>query len=336
MINRYLPNPTSRSRTPRRPLERRGADRRRLRPEQAARCARVQARGRALRPAHLRARLPGHAQEGHDDRQQPHQEEATRSAASCGCTPTRCRTSTTASAGDIVALFGIECASGDTFTDGTHIVSMSSMHVPRSGDLAVRQADRHQGAGQHGQGAGPLRARGSDLPQRFVDKTRAVRPMISGMGELHLEVYVERMKREYSLRGRDRRPAGGVPRDDLADAAEFHYTHKKQTGGSGQFGGREWAASSPSPRATQISSSSTRSAVARSPPSSSRRWRKGFAQLHGQGPLIGFPVQGMRVVLTDGKSHSVDSSDNAFQAAGRGCLPLGLRRRPSPSSSSRS
>jgi elongation factor G len=142
--------------------------------------------------------------------------------------------------------------------------------------------------------------------------------VISGMGELHLEVYVERMRREY-----DCEVSTGAPqvayRETISRAAEFNYTHKKQTGGSGQFG-------AVSGRIEPITDGNTDFEFVNEvrggkiPTEFIPSVEKGFVSCMAKGRLIGFPVQGLRVVLSDGKSHSVDSSDNAFQAAGRGAF----------------
>ena len=95
-----------------------------------------------------------------------HRQEGTRSAGSCACTPTRWRTSTTPAPGDIVALFGVDCDSGDTFTDGTVNVAMTSMHVPEPViSLAVTPKD-NKARDQHVEGAQPLHQGGPDLPRR--------------------------------------------------------------------------------------------------------------------------------------------------------------------------
>ena len=137
-----------------------------------------------------------------------------------------------ATAGDIIALFGVECASGDTFTDGNVQYTMTSMHVPDAViSLAVAPKDR-----------GAL-ANFSKALNRFTkeDPTFRVRrdeesgqTIISGMGELHLEIYIERMKREYNCEVVAGKPQVAY-RETISQKGEFDYTHKKQTGGSGQF-----------------------------------------------------------------------------------------------------
>jgi elongation factor G len=220
------------------------------------------------------------------------------------------------SAGDIVALFGIECASGDTFTDGTHHVSMSSMYVP---DPVISLAIKPRGTkAQDNMGKALGRFVREDPTFRSAVDVESGETVISGMGELHLEVYVERMKREYDCEVETGAPQVAY-RETISRAAEFNYTHKKQTGGSGQFG-------AVSGRIEPITDGNTDFEFVNEvrggkiPTEFIPSVEKGFVSCMAKGRLIGFPVQGVRVVLSDGKSHSVDSSDNAFQAAGRGAF----------------
>jgi elongation factor G len=213
-------------------------------------------------------------------------------------------------AGDIVAMFGIDCASGDTFTDESIEVAMSSMHVPAPViSLSVKPVDNKSQDNM------------SKALGRFVreDPTfhagvdgESGETIISGMGELHLEVYVERMKREYNVE-----VATGAPqvayRETISQRAEFHTTHKKQTGGSGQFG-RVEGYIEPFDGAFEFANEVRGGSI---PTEYIPAVEKGFALAMEKGRLIGFPVTGVRVVLNDGQSHSVDSSDMAFQIAGR-------------------
>jgi elongation factor G len=142
--------------------------------------------------------------------------------------------------------------------------------------------------------------------------------IISGMGELHLEVYVERMKREYGVE-----VVTGAPqvayRETISQRANFNYTHRKQTGGSGQYakiGGYIEPITDGSADFEFVDEVRGGSVPIEFIPSV----EKGFRTMIPKGRLIGFPVIGLRVVLDDGAAHSVDSSDNAFQAAARGAF----------------
>jgi elongation factor G len=221
-----------------------------------------------------------------------------------------------AGAGDIVALFGIECASGDTFTDESVRVAMSSMHVPDPViSLSIKPSDKKTVDNL------------SKALGRFVREDPTFRAgvdpesgetVISGMGELHLDVYVERMKREYSCEVETGAPQVAY-RETVSQRAEFHYTHKKQTGGAGQFGCVAGYVE-PMGEASEDFEFVSEVRGGAIPTEFIPSVEKGFRACLPKGRLIGFPVIGMRVVVNDGKAHTVDSSDNAFQAAARGAF----------------
>ena len=137
--------------------------------------------------------------------------------------------------------------------------------------------------------------------------------VISGMGELHLDVYVERMKREYSVVVETGAPQVAY-REAISQRAEFNTTHKKQTGGSGQFGRVEGYVEPLDDGEFEFVNEVRGGAI---PTEYIPSVEKGIRNSLDKGRLIGFPITGIRVVLTDGQSHTVDSSDMAFQAAGR-------------------
>jgi elongation factor G len=219
-----------------------------------------------------------------------------------------------AGAGDIVALFGVECASGDTFTKGRRRVSMSSMHVPEPViHLALEVPDRKAEANV---AKALSRFTREDPTFRTRVDEESGQTVISGMGELHLEVYVERMKREYNAEVVTGQPQVAY-REAISRRAEFNYTHKKQTGGSGQFG-RVEGYIEPLETGEFEFINEIRGGVI--PQEYIPSVEKGFRAKMKKGMLIGFPVTGLRVVLQDGQTHPVDSSDNAFQAAARGAF----------------
>ncbi len=219
-----------------------------------------------------------------------------------------------AEAGDIVALFGIDCASGDTFRDDRTQLSCGSMHVPNTViDLSITPKDRKGTANM------------SKALQRFTkeDPTFRVRvdpksaeTIISGMGELHLEVYVERMKREFDCEVIVGQPKVAY-RERMTKAVDFDYTHKKQTGGSGQYG-RIIGSLLPNEEGAYVMNNNVTGGNI--PREYIPSVEKGFRSMLEEGPLIGSPVDGLIVELKDGASHAVDSSDMAFQAAARGCF----------------
>jgi len=223
---------------------------------------------------------------------------------------------TEAAAGDIVALFGIECASGDTFTDGTVEIAMSSMHVPAAViSLSIKPVDK-KAEDNMGKALGRF-TREDPTFRSFIDP-ESNETVISGMGELHLEVYVERMKREYNCEVETGAPQVAY-RETISKRAEFDYTHKKQTGGSGQFGR---VAGYVEPLAEDDEEFRFTSEIKGGsiPTEYVPAVEKGFRSCLPKGRLIGFPVIGLHVCVNDGKSHSVDSSEMAFQAAGRGAF----------------
>ncbi len=217
-------------------------------------------------------------------------------------------------AGDIVALFGIECASGDTFTDGKHQVSMSTMFVPEPViKLTVKPKDNK------------AKANLSKALQRFAREDPTFRTMvdvetketiIAGMGELHLDVYIERMRREYGAEVDIGQPQVTY-REAITRRAEFNYIHKKQTGGSGQFGRVEGYIE---PSESGEFEFENRVTGGRIPIEYIPAVEKGVRAMLTKGKLVGFPIVGVKLVLQDGAAHSVDSSDMAFQAAGRGAF----------------
>ncbi|MBW2216447.1 MAG: elongation factor G, partial [Deltaproteobacteria bacterium] len=140
--------------------------------------------------------------------------------------------------------------------------------------------------------------------------------IISGMGELHLEVYIERMKREFNAE-----VVTGIPqvayREAITKMVSFDYTHKKQTGGSGQFG-RVAGFMEPSDNGTYEFVNEVKGGSI--PTEYLSSVDKGFQSCFTKGKLIGFPVLGMKITVNDGKSHSVDSSEKAFVSAAIGAF----------------
>jgi elongation factor G len=217
-----------------------------------------------------------------------------------------------AAAGDIVAMFGIECASGDTFTDESVRVSMSSMHVPEPViSLSIKAKDQKA---QANLSKALGRFTREDPTFRAGVDDESGETIISGMGELHLDVYVERMRREYNVEVETGAPQVAY-RETISQRADFNYTHKKQTGGAGQYarvaGYVEPAAEG---QDFEFVNEVRGGAI---PTEYIPSVEKGFQSALGRGRMIGFPVIGFRVVVNDGQAHSVDSSDMAFQAAGR-------------------
>jgi len=146
--------------------------------------------------------------------------------------------------------------------------------------------------------------------------------IIQGMGELHLDVYVERMRREYNADVVTGRPQVAY-RETITKRAEFNYTHKKQTGGAGQYGRVAGYLEPVSDEEFVFDNKVTGGSI---PTPYIPACEKGFKGCLAKGPKMEFPVTGIRVVINDGASHSVDSSEMAFQAAARGAFLEGYAR----------
>jgi elongation factor G len=215
-------------------------------------------------------------------------------------------------AGEIVAMFGIDCASGDTFTDESVEIAMSSMHVPDPViSLSVKPVDNKA---QDNMSKALGRFVREDPTFRAGVDPESGETVISGMGELHLDVYVERMKREYNVQVETGAPQVAY-RETISQRADFDVTHKKQSGGAGQYG-RVAGYVEPLTEGEHfefVNEVRGGSIPTEYIPSV----EKGFQSGLDKGRLIGSPVTGIRVVVNDGQSHSVDSSDMAFQIAGR-------------------
>ncbi|TFY58027.1 hypothetical protein EVJ58_g6668 [Rhodofomes roseus] len=206
--------------------------------------------------------------------------------------------------GEICAMFGVECSSGDTFTDGSTSYSMMSMFVP---EPVISLS---------------LTPKGQETPNfsralnRFQKEDPTFRTIISGMGELHLEIYVERMRREYNVDCVTGKPRVAF-RETITQRANFFYTHKKQTGGAGQYarviGFVEPMQADPTTGkdiefVNQVMGGNI-------PTNYIPACEKGFYEALEKGTLSGNPICGSRLVLQDGLAHSVDSSELAFRLA---------------------
>ncbi len=229
------------------------------------------------------------------------------------------------SAGYIGALFGIECASGDTFVSPGLNLTMTSMFVPEPViSLAIFPKDNKS---QINMSKALNRFTKEDPTFRTHVDDETSETIIEGMGELHLEIYVERMKREYSAEVETGKPRVAY-RETITQRADFNYTHRKQTGGSGQYarvaGFLEPLADSP---VDFVFDNEVKGGAI--PTQFIPACEKGFRLCMAKGPKMEFPVTGVRVVINDGASHAVDSSDMAFQAACRGAFREGyLKAKP--------
>ena len=223
-------------------------------------------------------------------------------------------------AGDIVALFGVDCASGDTFcSEGTNL-SMASMYVPEPViSLCITPKDK-QAAMQMSKALN--RFVKEDPTFRTYTDPESNETIIRGMGELHLEVYVERMKREYNCEVTTGAPQVAY-RESITTQGPFNYTHKKQSGGSGQYGRVAGFMEPITEKDYEFVDAIKGGAI---PNEFIPSCDKGFQKAMKEGSLIGAPIVGVRMTINDGQSHPVDSNDNAFQIAAIGAFREGYAK----------
>ena len=235
-----------------------------------------------------------------------------------------------ADAGDIVALFGIDCASGDTFAAPGSTYAMTSIYVPEPViSLAIKPVDKKA----PDQMAKALNRFTKEDPtfRTHVDP-ESHETIIQGMGELHLDVYVERMKREYNAEVETGKPQVAY-REAITQKVEFDYTHKKQTGGAGQYG-RVIGIIEPQSEAPYEFVNEVKGG--RIPREFIPSCDKGFQAAMRKGELIGFPVIGVRVVLERRPVPRGRLLGHRLPGGRHGRLPRRSTARPSPRSSSRS
>ncbi|AKV00475.1 Translation elongation factor G [Labilithrix luteola] len=217
-----------------------------------------------------------------------------------------------AEAGDIVAFYGVEASSGETFTDGKVKITLTSMHVPAAViSLAVAPKDRST---EVNFSKALNRFTKEDPTFRVHQDEESQQTIISGMGELHLDIYMERMKREYNCEVIAGKPQVAY-RESITRRAEINYTHKKQTGGSGQYAKVVgWIEPLPADAVEtyEFVDDITGGAIPREYIPSCD---KGFKESVRKGNMIGFPIVGIRCGINDGAAHAVDSSEMAFKTA---------------------
>ena len=215
-------------------------------------------------------------------------------------------------AGYIGALFGIDCASGDTFASPGITLAMSSMFVAEPViSLSITPKDNKA---QINMSKALNRFTKEDPTFKTHVDEETKETIIEGMGELHLEIYVERMRREYGAEVETGSPRVAY-RETITRKAEFNYTHKKQTGGSGQYGRIAGYVEPITEGEFEFVNKITGGVI---PTQFIPSCEKGFRACMAKGPKTEFPITGVRVLINDGAAHSVDSSEMAFQAAARG------------------
>ncbi|MGA2258966.1 MAG: elongation factor G [Thermoguttaceae bacterium] len=223
----------------------------------------------------------------------------------------------TAEAGDIVAVLGLDAASGDTYCSQYPYCTLESMFVPEPViKMAVAPANR-DGADRLSKALHRFRREDPTLHISTDEETSET--IMAGMGELHLEIYIERIRREYGVEVEVGAPKVNY-REAPTQACKFNTKHKKQTGGSGQYAhivGHMEPLPEDSPETFVFEEEVVGGRI---PKNFIPAVEKGFRQMVHKGPVAGYPVVGLKVTLEDGSYHDVDSSDMAFQICARTCM----------------
>jgi elongation factor G len=229
-----------------------------------------------------------------------------------------------AEAGDIVAIMGIDCASGETYASEPKYCTLESMFVPKPvikvsvTPTSRADADKMSKALQ--------RFRKEDPTFNVFNDEETGETIIAGMGELHLDIYVERIRREYKVELEVGAPKVSY-RESPTRKAEFNFKHKKQTGGSGQYahivGWFEPITETTDEEGNELDTTfqfEEEIVGGRIPKNFIPSIEKGFRAVIGKGPIAEYPVVGLKAVVNDGSYHEVDSSDRAFQTCAENCF----------------
>ncbi|TDT75458.1 translation elongation factor 2 (EF-2/EF-G) [Litoreibacter halocynthiae] len=229
---------------------------------------------------------------------------------------------TEAFAGDIIALAGLKnTTTGDTLSDEKEQVVLETMTFPDPViEIAVEPKTK---ADQEKMSLGLQRLAAEDPSFRVETDIESGQTIMKGMGELHLDILVDRLKREFKVEANIGAPQVAY-RETIGHEVEHTYTHKKQSGGSGQFGEVKMIISPTEPgEGYSFESKIVGGAI---PKEYIPGVEKGILSVMDSGPLAGFPVIDFKVALIDGKFHDVDSSILAFEIAARMCMREGMRK----------
>ncbi|MFP6750444.1 MAG: elongation factor G, partial [Pirellulaceae bacterium] len=222
-----------------------------------------------------------------------------------------------ATAGDIVAVMGIDAASGDTYASKRDFCTLESIYVPPPVITIAVNPENRNDADRLGKALARFRKEDPTFQVRSDQESGEI--LIAGMGELHLEVYLERIRREYQVVVQASPPQVSY-REAPTVAAKYNYKHKKQTGGSGQYAHIIGTFEPLTPSSEMEFEFEENVVGGRVPKQFIPSVQKGFRECLLKGPLAQYPVIGLRTTLDDGSFHDVDSSDKAFQVCARGCF----------------
>ena len=219
--------------------------------------------------------------------------------------------------GDIVAVMGVDCASGDTYSSERKYCTLESMFVPEPVIKMAISPTTRDGSDKLGKALN--RFRKEDPTFRVSTDEETSETVIAGMGELHLDIYVERIRREYGVE-----VEVGAPKVSYREAptkpAEYNFRHKKQTGGSGQFAHIVGKLEPMPEDSEEVFEFEDNVVGGRIPREYIPAVEKGFRDSLAKGPVAEFPIVGVKATLDDGSYHDVDSSDMAFQICARNCF----------------